>query len=679
MKYDNAYWIKELEASAKMMERMHTQGDKVVQRFLDQRDSDTDESSAVNLFWANVSTLMSTLFARLPRVDVKRRFDDYEDDIARNAARVMERLLNSDLEENGQEYEAVLKACLQDRVLPGLGVARLCYDCEQEEQEYDEVTYDEMGQPTVETRQQTVTLDEWVDVVYYHWRDVAWSWGRTFADLRWFAFRNYMSKADFRARFPEVEIAQVEFSRRGVSTDASNDTSAHDKELTETACVWEIWCKDSQQVYFHTPGPEELLDERPDPYGLKGFWPMPPPMLANATTSLFLPKADYTFAQDLYEDVNILQERIKQLVKGAKLVGVYDAKQKGIKRMLSEGAENELIPVENWAMFGEKGGVRGVIDWFPLEVVVEALANLRQQRDESLTLLDQVTGYTDILMGSGTNPREGVGTQELKASFGSVRIQSLQQQFGTFATDIMQLKAEMIARLCEPEKIAKMANIQFMDPADQPSAQQALQLIKDWDNFPVRIQIQSETMAMVDYNRIKAERNDVLMGTAQFMQSAGPLLEQFPESAPMLMQMLKWFVAGHKGSDDIEGVLDQAIKAASQQQGQKKPDEAAQREQMKAQAEMQKIQAKLQGDMQLEQMKQQGDMRATEAKLRAQLKVIEAKAMADGLKEETQALFAELEREMDAIFTIEESLVASELKKEEINAQISAAAKRTNG
>jgi hypothetical protein len=34
---------------------------------------------------------------------------------------------------------------------------------------------------------------------------------------------------------------------------------------------------------------------------------------------------------------------------------------------LSEGVENKLIPVDNWAAFAEKGGLKGAISLLPLD------------------------------------------------------------------------------------------------------------------------------------------------------------------------------------------------------------------------------------------------------------------------------------------------------------------------
>jgi hypothetical protein len=87
-----------------------------------------------------------------------------------------------------------------------------------------------------------------------------------------------------------------------------------------------------------------------------------------------VPVADFSLYQDQAEEIDMLTNRIGMLVEAVKVVGVYDANQPSVQRMLSEGANNTLIPVDTWAAFAEKGGLKGVVDFLPLESVLQALA-----------------------------------------------------------------------------------------------------------------------------------------------------------------------------------------------------------------------------------------------------------------------------------------------------------------
>ncbi|GAG43434.1 unnamed protein product, partial [marine sediment metagenome] len=128
------FWCDELKSSNKMLQKCHKQGVKVVKRFLDDRDTVagsaveiSDGSFRLNLFNSNVSTLQDMLYSTLPQVETSRTNADANDDVARVAAETMERLLNLHIADNGQDYDSVLRSVLQDRLLPGLGCARVRY------------------------------------------------------------------------------------------------------------------------------------------------------------------------------------------------------------------------------------------------------------------------------------------------------------------------------------------------------------------------------------------------------------------------------------------------------------------------------------------------------------------------------------------------------------------------
>ena len=124
-------------------------------------------------------------------------------------------------------------------------------------------------------------------------------------------------------------------------------------------------------------------------------------MLANCVSNLLLPQPDFAIAQDLYNEIDELETRIGIITTAVRVVGVYDETNDGVKRMLEEGFENDLIPLKNWGAFAEKGGMDGAVDWMPLQDIVQALEKLVQQRSDAMVLLQEVTGMQDILLGTG--------------------------------------------------------------------------------------------------------------------------------------------------------------------------------------------------------------------------------------------------------------------------------------
>ncbi len=601
-------WDVELKAAQKEFEKYHKAANRIVRSFLDRRDGFDGTSAAavskINLFSANVQTMRAILYGKTPQVSVDRKWSDQNDDVARVAGIIMERLLNSDVETPGDGYAEALQQSLDDRLITGLGQARIRYEAQIEQQQVPPlIAMDEFGNPRLDETGNVVEIapgyirevkvDELVPTDYVNWRDILWSPARTWAEVRWLAFRALMTEDAGVKRFGEdfKRIPQQQAPRQGEARDASLES----KDPWARTEVWEIWDRESGKVYWHVIGFDAILDIKADPLGLPGFFPMPRPFIANVTTTQFMPTPDYILAQDLYVGIDILETRIDWLVKACKLVGVYDASSTGISRMFVEGNETELIPVDNWAMFAEKGGIKGQIDWLPIEQVANTVGVLVQQRDQKIQLLYQVTGMSDIMRGQSEKGATAT-EQSIKARFASVRVQALQDEFATFATDLQALKAHVIVTQFDDQKIIDASNIMFTD--DAPYAQQAVQLLRSQlANY--RIIVRPEALAATDYGQMQQERTAALASVSQFLTAAQPIVQTNPAFGPYLMEMLKWTFAGFKGSATIEGTLDKMIEDMKQQAAQPQqpppptPEQQleAQTTQTKAQAEQTKAQA----------------------------------------------------------------------------------------
>lgn len=634
-------WNRELTDAKEWFRHFHKKGEKVVKAFLDDR-KDTNEAVGVfvtrlNLFHANVVTLMSMLYGRIPKVEVTRRFADADDDVARVAGEILTRILNTDIEVAGEDLACVFRSGLQDRLLPGLGTARVQYQYTSSTEEIPAITDPSTGEELAPATTQEKITDEWVDIVYTHWKDELWSPCRTHAEIRWKSYRSYMGKEEFKARFPKAKLESVTFNTKGPMP--KWDQKGFSFEQAE---VWEIWSKADKKVYWYTEGYGELLDESDDPLELDGFWPDPPPLVSNVTTTRYIPKSDFEIAQDLYREIDELETRITLLTQSCKSVGVYDESCKGVQRIFQEGVENQLIPVENWAQFAEKGGLDGAIDWVPIKDIAEVISILTQKQNDKIQQLYQVTGMNDVMRGAsmeaGKTPVSAT-ERKIQANYGSIRIEALQNEFARWVSDIQQLKAEIIAKHYQPYCIIQQSNIMdTMDGQNQELVEAAVQLIKDPEKARWKISVRPESLAIADYQQLKEDRTEFLFGLAQFLQSSAPMIQEAPASAPYLMKLLKWGMAGFRGSSEIEGIFDQAIDSMEKNPPGNKPDPEAQ----KAQVEMQK----LQGEM---QMKQQENMAKQQMEREKHQMEMQAKQMELEMRREELQMELEFKRQENAM------------------------------
>lgn len=643
-----SYWSEEIQSAKKRLEKWHQKGDSIIDRYLSKiistEQTTGTKTTRLNLFHSNMSLVQAMLFGNLPKVDVSRKYADQHDDVARVASEIAERMLNLDIQDNSAEYDSILRAILQDRLLPGLGCARVRYDTEfstvVDEEEMVEVldptTGDVLEIAKEEKSHEELDYED-ATIEYYHWRDVLWGWSRTWSKLPWLAFRTYLTKDQARERFGKKVADKLIYKTEDKSGDEKTASQPEENSNWQKTEIWEIWDKEQNEVVWWSHGFEKTLDKELDPLQLDDFYPTPPFLLANPTTTLYMPTPDYVLSEDLYNEIDILQTRIAVITEAVRVIGLYDSETEEIARMFKESKENDLIPVSNWAMFAEKGGLPGGVSWFPIEEVVKALRELIIVRDQTIELLYQITGFSDILRGGGTKERESATAQGLKAKFGSARLQGIQDQFATYVGSLMNLKLEVISKHYDADTIIQQSNIGVVT-ADAQYVDAAVALIMDPDALQLRVTVQAESLAMVDFAQKKQERTEFMVMLSNLLKTLPGFLQIVPNSLPAVLEMLQWSLAGFKGAQSVEGVLDKAIAEALNNPAKPKDDGGA----AKAAADMQKLQLEIQRDQQkhqnaveLENQRKQNKLEELMANLQADLKKINAKMTAD-VEEELQ-------------------------------------------
>jgi hypothetical protein len=611
-----ARWSAELSAARDNQKSWWDRARKIVDRYVDDRkDNRTDGETRLNLYTSDTQTMESLLFGNKPKVDVERRFADSADDVARVAAEMIERILNTDLEKDSDTQEEAFKNALSDWLRPGFGLVRVRYEVE-----FDDT---EQTDPEGEALQVKKPGSENVCVDYCYWEHILWSPARVFGDLRWVAFKAEMSEEEFGGRFPQHKAA---FNANTEKVAAADDATKVKDPLARSE-VWEIWVKDKRKVYWCMEGYTEILDQKDDPLGLEGFWPFPKPMVANLTTSKFLPTPDFVLAQDLYNEVDLVSTRITLLERAVRVVGVYDKTNDGIKRMISEANQNELIGVDQWAAFAERGGVKGAIDWLPLEMVVNALLALRDYRAELINLLRQITGMSDIMRGQSSQQTTAT-EQAIKARFASVRVQTKQDEFARFCSDTQRIKAEVISKHFDAQTIMERANVQYMPPNDQQLAPQAAELILS-GKLDYRVSVNPDSVSLTDYAALKQERTEFAGALATYFQGMMPMIEALgavgagAPAVEFVLRMGQQLAAGLRGSSAMESTFDEFIanlEALQKQQAanpqQPGEDPKVQAEKVKADATMMKAKADVQKtvlDLQVSKQKHGMEMQKMQA------------------------------------------------------------------
>lgn len=667
-------WQTELDYSHKELKKFHNRGRRVVRRYLDDRDAVNANDKWFNLFHANTKILRAALYAQLPQPTVKRKYLDYTDQVARVAANILQRVITPDADDPRDLFDATMRGVVFDRLVAGLGTAWLRIETETEERELSlESTVDtgetagevfpnmgfetgpapdqqagqqaqqqpQPGQPTV--LKYTAITAQHVVIDYVYWEDLAWSPCRTWEERRWVARRVYMQRDELVKRFGEKIGKAIPLnSRPKMLRSEMGPQITPEHQVVAMAEVWEIWDRTTRKIIWFCRDYPQLLDEKEDFLQLIGFEPCPKPLLANVSTSNTVPRPDYYMTQDQYMELDTVNDRISRLIQACKVAGVYDSSASGIQRLLQEGTDNILIPVDNWALFAEKGGVKGQIDWLPLDQVLVTLKGLYDSRESIKQQVYELTGISDIVRGA-TKASETLGAQQLKAQFASVRIKDLQDEVAQFAASVLRIKAELMVKHFDPDILMRMSNAEHFDQVDQQLVPAAISLLKSEEGFEWRIEVTSDQLAQADYAAQKQDRVELLTSVGQYMSQIQGAVQAAPQLVPLFVQMLKWAVAGFKGAREIEGFIDQQLdsmlkmmqEAQNQPPQPPKPSPAEMQAQADAELKQKEFQlnaAARQQEMQFKQQEHAFDMQSKQQQSQLDLLTkLRAAALQDGL------------------------------------------------
>lgn len=533
--------LREIAAYERTYKKWEGRAEKVIKRYAG--ETIKNNSAQFNILWSNVETLIPAVFARVPQPEVTRRYKD-KDPVGRVASLILERCLEYEVQ-HYDDYKASMTLAVKDRFLPGRGVCWV---------RYEPKFQDEQVQVSDDAEERVETIDyECAPVDYVHWKDFGHSCARTWEEVKLVWRKVYMSREELAERFGESVANNTPLDQ------SASEMTTRDEQQRQVpkATVYEVWSKDEGKVIWLTKGREKSLDVRDDPLGLREFWPCPKPLFATTTTDSIVPIPDFTIYQDQADELDLICQRIDGLVRALKVTGVYDASQTSLRRLLDEGTNGVMIPVDSWSVFSERGGVKGMMEMVPLDTVAGALLQLYTARDQIKAQIYEITGLSDIIRGQ-SDASETATAQEIKGRFASLRLKKMQEDVARFAADVLRIKAQIICKQFQPQTILLMSGAEQMgEPPEIVFA--ALQLLKQDELRGFRVEITSDSMTQTDEEAEKRSCIEFLSAAGQFIEKAVQIATVAPPFMPLLGEMLMFAVRGFKVGRSIEGAFDQAM------------------------------------------------------------------------------------------------------------------------
>ena len=532
-----------------------------------------DVSKGYNLLYRNVSVRLPFILPFIPKVQVDRTNRD-SDNVARTASMILERVTNKIIE--CPQFKRALSYAKLDAELSNLGIIWVSYHpyYTQDDLIKEDVTFDYVGHD-----------------------DFIWQKSKHWDDCGWVARRLRMRDEDVKKQFPRL---------RGLDVTVTEDEwdELEEKQLVDnkdredkTVSVYEIWDKWERKIYIYHPTFKRILATYDYPYEID--FPCARPLSYDEFTDSTVPVPRHAQYLAQYTAVDKINQKITALKDTLRVVGAYDASVADFSKIYDADNENSMIGLKNTEKYQGKpiSDMVWVNDNAP---AVAALEALKTTRDEYIADIQKGLGIYDVLEGE-TQKQDAYGTNRLKGSFGTMRLQDDQKDAIYFVQDTIRIACDIICQTFEPLSLLTYSTIEYTQES-LPQIMQAIELLKTEYLKNTRLTISLEDVRSYYDADYKANISELWTNVFNQLAQVSTMVQQIPEMAiiakPAIMSMIRGYKVGAFVEQEMEMAIDNAIAAYQErlaQPQQPTPDMIkAQNEQQKLQIDAQKLQLEAQ-------------------------------------------------------------------------------------
>lgn len=558
------------------------------QAFMADKDIKADNLDSVskgyNLLYRNVSVRLPFILPFIPKVQVDRTNRD-NDGVARTASMILERVTNKIIE--SAQFKRALSYAKLDAELSNLGVIWVSY-----------APY----RTAANLIKEDITFD------YVSHDDFIWQKSRHWDDCGWVARRIRMRNDDVKKAFPGLHLDDNISKDELDLLEKEGLIDSKDRE-EKTISVYEIWDKWDRKVYIYHPSYKRILKTYDYPYDID--FPCARPLSYDEFVDSTIPVPRHAQFLAQYEAVDKINQRITNIKDTLRVVGAYDASVADFGKIYDDDNENRMIGLKNVEKLEGKG--ISALTWFnDNTAAVTALERLKIVRDEYIADIQKGLGIYDVLEGE-TQVQDAYGTNRLKGSFGTMRLQDDQKDAIYFVQDTIRIACDIICQTFDPYSLLTYSTIEY-DTASLQSVMQAINLLKTDNLKNIRLTISLEDVRSYYDADYKANISELWTNVFKQLDSVSAMVQQVPEMAiiakPAIMSMIRGYKVGAPVEQEMETAIDNAI-AAYQERLSQPPQPTP--EQMKLGIEQQKVQVQQQ-KLQLDAQKVGAELRNTAEK-----------------------------------------------------------------
>ncbi|MBQ7632872.1 MAG: hypothetical protein IJS88_02000 [Alphaproteobacteria bacterium] len=484
-----------------------------------------------NIFWATVETLKPFLYFKQPTPFIVRSRKAV-DATQLLAATILERALYWNMKQF--DFDSVVKYARNDFLLSGLGVLWEQY-CP---------SFYKIGKELLKSSEQVDTVYVSPTMFLMDTQNV-----NVWEDVEWIARKTYLSLSELKDNF-DPKVAEYLENRFGDAGKIS---------------VYEIWNKPTKSIYYYSPEyPFDFLDVYEDTLHLSGFFPCPKPIMATLANDGMIPVPDYVEIKSLLDELDGVNNRMRLTMQALKVSGCYDNSFPELANILDKDVT--LISLSDFEKLKDAGGIRGIIDFAPIEQYVTALEALARRRQVLIDSIYEVTGVSDIMRGSSQSGETATAVTQ-KTNFGTLRNQDRQNDMQRFLKDLLRIKAEIICEQFSPSFL-----LSFLNPnecEDMTMATDAVRLLKTEKLRGLIIDL--ETDGCFNIEKEEERTLKVLKNVHELISQAFGIVSQQPALLPFYRQMLESAMSTMPKARQFDAVMDTAFDKISNELN--RPDE----------------------------------------------------------------------------------------------------------
>jgi hypothetical protein len=665
-RFSSTYWKTEITRAEERSKKFIEMAEESIRVYNAQKQVGilNDTERRLNVWWYCVNTLLPAYYSSTPKAEVslrKRTGGTLEELSAVILERNIQYVMDCEFPFDNVGYNSALQF-----LLTGRAVLWARYEAEIEEEEMeialfpsaDGTLLDDQGQSftqeILEQREGPGGLilakvkiekkesdDACLDVVQYN--DYFCSDARNETEIEWRSRRAYLTRPQAEELFGAEVADKMHFD--SFPDKATKDWNKDSDKYEGKAEVYEIWCEETEKVYWgHKSAEKFIIHESEPPIDFEGFYPCSI-IAQSADPDSVIPVSDYAHVKDQILEIERLTTRIHAVTQTIRTNALYDASL-GLQVEKLMIGDLKMVPVMNWPSYKSRGGLQSGVEFMDIAPYVNALQQLQAARQSALQQLYETLKVSDLLRGTSEQYKSATANR-LESQWSSLGLVVRQNMFCKFISDAIAKLGTIIAEQFDPETIFDVGDADRMieavlpPPPEPPPAppmpegqegmspgdmgmtpppmpmgppiemqiamykEQILGFLRDDDRINYRIKIASDSMVAIDQAQEQQEGAQLMSTAGEFFNQMRSLIEQYPPLLGFSIELFQNVIKRFKSGKELDGIFTKALNQIGEIS---KAKEEAAKQPPPPDPVMQEMQAR----MQIAQMEAQARIQATQ-------------------------------------------------------------------